>query len=167
MCSINGFNFKSEELIQKMVKATKHRGPDQEGFYLDDNISLGHARLSIIDLSEKGRQPLWNEDKTIAVICNGEIYNFKELRKELEQKGHQFFSHSDSEVIVHLYEELGEDCLRQLNGMFAFALYDKKKNKIVLARDRIGIKPLYYYFQNSRLIFSSEIKGILEHNVPR
>ena len=167
MCSINGFNFKEESLIKKMVEITHHRGPDQRDFYCDENVSLGHARLSIIDLSEKGRQPIWNENRTICVICNGEIYNFKEIRKELEAKGHKFFSNSDTEVILHLYEEKGEDCVKDLNGIFAFAIYDKNRNKLFLARDRVGIKPLYYYFQNNRLIFSSEIKAILSHPILR
>ncbi|MCP6718275.1 MAG: asparagine synthase (glutamine-hydrolyzing) [Patescibacteria group bacterium] len=167
MCSINGFNFKDEGLVKKMVEVTKHRGPDQEGFYCDENVSLGQARLSIIDLSEKGRQPIWNEDKSICVLCNGEIYNFKELRKELQAKGHRFFSHSDSEVILHLYEEKGERCVEDLNGIFAFVIFDKNKNKLFLARDRVGVKPLYYYFDGKRFIFSSEIKAILCHSVPK
>lgn len=176
MCSINGFNFKDEQLLKKMVQNTRHRGPDQEGFYWDNNVSLGQARLSIIDLSEKGRQPLWNEDKSIAVICDGEIYNFQEIRQDLQKKGHRFFSQSDSEVILHFYEEKGEKCLELLNGIFAFCIYDKKKNKLFLARDRFGVKPLYYYFDPSdavacegqgKFIFSSEIKGILTHPIKR
>ncbi len=167
MCSINGFNFKNKKLIKAMVDITKHRGPDQQGFYCGENVSLGHARLSIIDLSEKGRQPIWNEDKSICILCNGEIYNFKELRKELQVKGHRFFSHSDSEVILHLYEEKGERCVEDLNGIFAFVIFDKNKNKLFLARDRIGVKPLYYYFDGKRFIFSSEIKAILSHPIKR
>lgn len=167
MCSINGFNFSNRDLIEKMVKATKHRGPDDQGFFIDQNVSLGHARLSIIDLSEKGRQPLWNEDKTIAVICNGEIYNFRQLRRELEKEGHLFFSGSDSEVIVHLYEDKKEKTPQFLNGIFAFAVYNKKENCLFLARDGQGVKPLYYYFDNQRLIFSSEIKGLLVHPIKR
>jgi asparagine synthase (glutamine-hydrolysing) len=156
-----------------MVGLTHHRGPDQEGFYIDDGISLGHARLSIIDLSEKGRQPIWNEDKSICVLCNGEIYNFKELRSELEKEGHRFYSNSDSEVILHLYEKKGEKCVDDLNGIFAFAIFDKNKNKLFLARDRVGVKPLYYYFNPSapsgraKFIFSSEIKAIFTHPIPR
>lgn len=167
MCSINGFNFKDEGLVKKMVQVTKHRGPDQEGFYCGEDVSLGQARLSIIDLSEKGRQPIWNEDKSICVLCNGEIYNFKELRKELQAKGHRFFSHSASEVILHLYEEKGEKCVEGLNGIFAFVIFDKNKDKLFLARDRVGVKPLYYYFDGKRFIFSSEIKAILCHSVPK
>ncbi len=156
-----------------MIRLTEHRGPDDEGVYVDKNVSLGHSRLSIIDLSEKARQPIWNEDKSMCIICNGEIYNFQEIRKNLQEKGHQFYSRSDTEVILHLYEEKGEKCLEDLNGIFAFAIYDKNKNKLFLARDRIGVKPLYYYFNPSmnsgqaKFIFSSEIKAILVHPVPR
>lgn len=173
MCSINGFNFRDEILVKKMVDVTKHRGPDDEGIYIDNNISLGHARLSIIDLSERARQPLWNEDKSVCIIFNGEIYNFQELRKELEEKGHQFFSRSDTEVILHLYEDKKEKCLNDLNGIFTFAIYNKNNNELFLARDRIGVKPLYYYFDPSKslgqakFIFSSEIKAILSHSIPR
>ncbi|MAF42774.1 MAG: asparagine synthase (glutamine-hydrolyzing) [Parcubacteria group bacterium] len=167
MCSINGFNFQDEGLIRKMVDITRHRGPDQEGFYCGENISLGHARLSIIDLSEKARQPIWNEDKSICLICNGEIYNFQEIREGLQKKGHKFFSQSDSEVIIHLYEEKEEKCLEDLNGIFGFAIFDKNKDKIFLARDRIGVKPLYYYFDGKKFIFSSEIKAILVHPIKR
>jgi len=165
MCGINGFNFKDQKLIEKMNEKIKHRGPDDEGFYLDENVSLGHRRLSIIDLSEKGKQPLFNEDKSLCLIFNGEIYNFQELKKKL--KNHKFFSNTDSEVILHLYEEHKEDCLKYLNGIFAFAIYDIKNKELFLARDRIGAKPLYYYFFNEKLIFSSEIKAILEHNIKR
>ncbi|MCP6718835.1 MAG: asparagine synthase (glutamine-hydrolyzing), partial [Patescibacteria group bacterium] len=167
MCSINGFSFQDRDLIRKMVHTTKHRGPDQEGFYYGDNVSLGSARLSIIDLSEKGRQPIWNEDKSICVICNGEIYNYKEIRKDLKRKGHKFSSNSDTEVILHLYEEKGEKLLDDLNGIFAFAIFDRNINKLFLARDRFGVKPLYYFFDKGKLIFSSEIKAILSHSIPR
>ncbi|MFH1820682.1 MAG: asparagine synthase (glutamine-hydrolyzing) [Candidatus Nealsonbacteria bacterium] len=167
MCSINGFNFKDEQLVRKMVGQTKHRGPDDQGFYVDENVSLGHARLSIIDLSENARQPIWNEDNSLAIVFNGEIYNFKELREELQKRGHKFRSFSDTEVILHLYEEKKEQCLKELNGIFAFAIYDKNKKELFLARDRIGVKPLYYYFDNKKFIFSSEIKGILTHPVAR
>lgn len=167
MCSINGFNFKDEGLIQKMMTLTEHRGPDDRGFYIDDNISLGHDRLSIIDLSEKARQPLWNEDKSAAIIFNGEIYNYRELRDDLLKKGHRFYSQSDTEVILHLWEDKAEKCLNDLNGIFAFAIYDKKNQKIFLARDRGGVKPLYYYFDGQKFIFSSEIKAILAHPILR
>lgn len=167
MCAINGFNFKNEILIKKMIYATKHRGPDDEGYFCGDDVSLGNARLSIIDLSENGRQPIWNEDKTICIVLNGEIYNFKELREGLEERGHKFFSGTDTEVIVHLYEDYGKKCVDFLNGIFAFAIWDKNKKILFLARDRVGVKPLYYYFDGKKFIFSSEIKAILEHPIDR
>ena len=167
MCGINGFNFQDERLIKEMVGATRHRGPDQEGFYCDNKVSLGHARLSIIDLSDNARQPLWNEDGSLCIIFNGEIYNFQELKKQLLERGHKFRSLSDTEVILHLYEDKGTDCIKELNGIFAFAVYNKNTGELFLARDRIGVKPLYYYFNNGKLVFSSEIKGILAHPIPR
>lgn len=150
-----------------MIGATKHRGPDDEGYFCDENVSLGNARLSIIDLSERGRQPIWNEDKTICVILSGEIYNFKELRGVLEKKGHAFCSDTDTEVLVHLYEEHRERCVDFLNGIFAFAVWDKNKEELFLARDRAGVKPVYYYYDGKNFIFSSEIKAILTHPVKR
>ena len=173
MCGINGFNFRDKDLIGKMNQRIQHRGPDQDGIFLDDNISLGHRRLSIIDLSEKGRQPMFNEDKSLCLIFNGEIYNFQELRTVLEKNGHRFQSKTDSEVILHLYEEHREKCLKFLNGIFAFAVWDIKNKELFLARDRIGVKPLYYYWDPSnssgqaKFIFSSEIKAILEHKIKR
>ena len=164
MCGICGFNWKDEELIKRMNDRIVHRGPDQDGIYCDDEVSLGHRRLSIIDLSEHGRQPMYNEDKSICLIFNGEIYNFPELREILLQKGHTFSSNSDSEVIIHAYEEYGTGVLDKLRGMFAFALYDVKEKTLLLARDRIGNKPLYYYHKkgNQKLVFASEIKAIIE-----
>lgn len=174
MCGINGFNFNQPKLIEKMNQRIKHRGPDQEGFYCDDNFSLGHVRLSIIDVSEQARQPLFNEDKSLALVFNGEIYNFQELREKLEKKGHVFRSKSDSEVVLHLFEDYGQESLKLLNGIFAFAILNIGKKELFLARDRIGIKPLYYYFdpstssgQAGKFIFSSEIKAILEHPLMR
>jgi len=175
MCGINGFNFNNRDLIERMNKKIQHRGPDGEGFYLDDNISLGHRRLSIIDLSENGKQPMFNEDKSLCLIFNGEIYNFEELRSNLKTKGHRFFSNTDSEVILHLFEDHKEDCVKFLNGIFAFAIWDIKNKELFLARDRIGVKPLYYYHgpsissgQTKKLfVFSSEIKAILEHDIKR
>jgi len=167
MCAINGLNFKDEGLIRKMVESTRHRGPDQEGYFCDEDVSLGSARLSIIDLSERGRQPIWNEDKTVCVILNGEIYNFKELKEDLKKRGHIFYSDTDTEVLVHLYEDHGKKCLDFLNGIFAFAIWDKKRKELFLARDRVGVKPLYYYFNGKNFIFSSEIKAILEHPIKR
>lgn len=162
MCGICGINWNDAPLIEKMTKSIAHRGPDQQGLYNDDHCSLGHSRLSIIDLSEQGRQPMFNEDGTVCLVFNGEIYNYLELRKTLLDKGHQFSGNSDSEVIVHAYEEYGTDCVHHLRGMFAFAIYHIPEKKLFIARDRIGIKPLYYYHKNDRFIFASEIKAILE-----
>ena len=162
MCGICGFNWNDETLIRRMNDQLAHRGPDQDGVFCTDQVSLGHRRLSIIDLSEHGRQPMFNEDKTLCLVFNGEIYNFQELRDTLSGKGHSFSSNSDSEVILHAYEEYGTGVLDKLRGMFAFALYDGKDDTLFLARDRIGIKPLYYYHKNNRLVFASEIKAILE-----
>lgn len=167
MCGIIGFNWDDRKLLKKMMASIKHRGPDDSGSYTDKNISLGHQRLSIIDLSKKGKQPMTNEDGTLQIVFNGEIYNYKILKKELEKKGHKFYTGTDTEVIVHAYEEYGEDCVKHFNGMFAFAIYDSRDKSIFLARDRIGIKPLYYYYENGKLIFASEIKAILEHNIKR
>lgn len=151
-----------------MTDTMRHRGPDQSGCFCADGVSLGHRRLSIIDLSENARQPLSNEDGTVQLVFNGEIYNFAELRPELEAKGHRFRSHTDSEVIVHAYEEYGADCVHKFRGMFAFAVWDANKRVLFAARDRIGIKPLYYTWHNGRLIFASEMKAILEvPEVPR
>ena len=188
MCGINGFfaygsprneaggsasGRNNRKLIEKMNDKIKHRGPDDEGVYLDNHISLGHQRLSIIDLSKKGKQPIFNEDKSFCIIFNGEIYNFQELRKDLEERGHKFRSKTDSEVVLHLYEDYREKCLEMLNGIFAFAIWDIRQRKLFLARDRIGVKPLYYYWNPStgsrqaKFIFSSEIKAILEHDIKR
>lgn len=164
MCGICGFNWEDKELLREMTNTLQHRGPDGEGHYSDKNISLGHRRLSIIDLSNDGKQPMCNEDGSVWLTFNGEIYNFQELRTILEQKGHQFKSNTDSEVIIHSYEEWGEECLNKFNGMFAFAIYDQNKKRLFLARDRLGIKPLYYYWNNNEFIFASEIKSILAHN---
>jgi len=163
MCGICGFNWKDEKMCRNMTNALKHRGPDDEGFYFDNDISLGHRRLSIIDI-KTGHQPIYNENKTICIIYNGEIYNYLELRKELESK-HKFYTNTDTEVILHAYEEWGKNCLNKFNGMWAFCIYDKNKNILFLARDRFGIKPLYYYFKDGRFIFASEIKAILECNI--
>lgn len=150
----------------KMNETTKHRGPDETNFWLDENISLGHNRLSIIDLSPKAGQPMCDEKMELIIVFNGEVYNFKELRKELEKK-YNFKSQSDTEVILYAYKEWGVDCVNKFNGIFAFAIWDAVKKILFLARDRMGIKPLYYYYDGRKLIFSSEIKGILEHDVPR
>ena len=165
MCGISGFNWADKDLIKKMTDAISHRGPDAEGYFTDKGISLGHRRLSIIDLSSKGNQPMFNDDNTLVIVFNGEIYNFKDIKKELSGKGYKFKNNTDTEVIIKGYEEYGEKICSKLDGMFAFAIWDKKKRKLFLARDRIGKKPLYYYLDNSRLIFSSEIKSILKAKV--
>jgi asparagine synthase (glutamine-hydrolysing) len=160
MCGIVGFNWNDKGLIKDMIKEITHRGPDDSGFYTDKKFSLGFRRLSIVDLSKKANQPMYNEDKTIVLVFNGEIYNFKILRKELEREGHNFISDSDTEVIIHGYEQYGERIFSLLDGMFALAILDLKNRKLLLARDRIGIKPLYYYHKE-KFIFASEIKSIL------
>ncbi len=143
-----------------MCQTIVHRGPDDEGIYVQGSVGLGMRRLSIIDLSG-GHQPIHNEDETIWIVFNGEIYNFPELRHDLESRGHRFYTHTDTEVIVHLYEEMGTACVQKLRGMFAIALYDQKRNSLLLARDRLGIKPLHYALHNGQLFFGSEIKTIL------
>ncbi|NWJ29672.1 asparagine synthase (glutamine-hydrolyzing) [Marine Group I thaumarchaeote] len=161
MCGICGFTWDDQNLIRIMGDKIKHRGPEQEGFYIDEHVSLCCERLKILDLSETAKQPQHNEDSSIWVVLNGEIYNFRELRKKLETN-HKFYTNSDTEVILHAYEEYGEDCLNHLNGMFAFAIWDIKKKKLFLARDRLGVKPLFYCNVNGNLLFSSEIKSILQ-----
>lgn len=165
MCGIAGIVACNDELVdpaslRRMCQTLVHRGPDDEGYYLRGPVGLGMRRLSVIDLST-GQQPIHNEDESIRVTCNGEIYNCIELRQELESRGHRFYTHSDVEVIVHLYEEFGSDCITRLRGMFALALYDEPGQKLLLARDRFGKKPLHYAFHEGRLLFGSEIKAIL------
>ena len=155
--SLNNSSKINEALIRQMCSALTHRGPDDEGVYIGSRIGLGHRRLSIIDLSPAGHQPMSNEDGSVWIVLNGEIYNFPELREALEKKGHIFRSHSDTEVILHLYEDKGVDCLRDLRGMFAFTIWDEKKKRLFIARDRAGKKPLYYIFRGNTLIFASEI----------
>ncbi|KPJ61628.1 MAG: hypothetical protein AMJ46_00585 [Latescibacteria bacterium DG_63] len=161
IAGVDGRGSETLETLRRMVEVMRHRGPDDEGFYCDEHIGLGHARLSIIDV-ELGRQPMTNEDESLWVVFNGEIYNYVELRKELLEKGHTFRTRSDTEVILHSYEEYGESFVHHFNGMFAFALWDKGERKLLLARDRIGIKPLYYAEEGSRFLFASEIKALLE-----
>jgi asparagine synthase (glutamine-hydrolysing) len=146
--------------VHRMCQTIVHRGPDDEGVYAQGPIGLGMRRLSIIDLAG-GHQPIHNEDQTVWVVFNGEIYNFPELRSELEDRGHRFYTHSDTEVIVHLYEEMGADCVKKLRGMFAIALYDQRRERLLLARDRLGKKPLHYALHGGRIFFGSEIKTIL------
>lgn len=167
MCGICGYySFKREltkdlpSLIKKMTITLKHRGPDEEGYFCSKNIALGHRRLSIIDL-KGGQQPIYNEDKTKIIIFNGEIYNYKEIQQNLKSKGHSFTTNSDTETILHLYEDIGKECVKKLRGMFAFVIYDKKKHSIFAARDRLGIKPFYYSFKEGEFIFGSEIKALL------
>jgi asparagine synthase (glutamine-hydrolysing) len=163
MCGICGLTWSDSDLIRKMGNKIKHRGPEQEGFFVDEHVSLCCERLKILDLRETAKQPQHNEDSTIWVVLNGEIYNFRELREKLEYN-HTFYTNSDTEVILHAYEEYGENCLEHLNGMFAFAIWDTQKKKLFLARDRLGVKPLYYSLINDDLLFSSEIKSILQHD---
>lgn len=149
-----------EQTVHQMCQAIVHRGPDDEGIFVKNGVGLGMRRLSIIDISG-GHQPVFNEDRTVWVVYNGEIYNFPELRRDLESRGHRFYTNCDTEVIVHLYEDMGAECVQKLRGMFAFALYDEKRRKLLMARDRLGKKPLHYALANGRLLFGSEIKSIL------
>lgn len=158
--SLDGKPVRFEEL-RSMCAALHHRGPDEDGFHLDSGVGLGMRRLKIIDL-ETGRQPVHNEDGTIWVVFNGEIYNFKEVREELEARGHRFHTATDTEAIVHLYEDHDTGCVEKMRGMFAFALWDQRRRRLLIARDRLGIKPLYYAEIAGRLIFASELKAILQ-----
>ena len=166
MCGICGkLNFErskpvNPELLRRMSSLLQHRGPDGTGEYFSGPVALGHRRLSIIDLST-GDQPMSNEDGTVWVVYNGEIYNFRELREELRAKGHRFKSQSDTEVILHMYEEMGDECVTRFRGMFSFALWDDAKQHLLLARDRVGVKPLYYANTGESLLFGSEIKSLL------
>lgn len=172
MCGFCGFVIKNNntgdrnnEILKKMTEVLAHRGPDSSGdcYLKTDKITVGlaHHRLSIIDLSEKGNQPIWNENKSVSMVFNGEIYNYKELTAGLKEKGHKFHSQTDTEVIIHLYEDIGDKCLDKLDGMFAFALWDQKNGRLLLARDRMGIKPAFYSFKNGNFYFASEIKALL------
>ena len=154
-------------IVKGMTDALIHRGPDDEGYYQDEQAILGMRRLSIIDL-QTGQQPIANETGDVWVVYNGEIYNFHQLRLELEQRGHKFKTHSDTEIIVHAYEEYGAECVQRFNGMFALAVWDARANRLFLARDRVGIKPLYYWVDGNRLVFGSELKALIAHpDVPR
>jgi asparagine synthase (glutamine-hydrolysing) len=173
MCGITGiYHYASEEpvnevVLRRMTEVVAHRGPDDHGFHLTARVGLGHRRLSIIDVAG-GHQPIFNEDGTIAIIFNGEIYNYRELQRLVESRGHYLRTRSDTETIVHLYEEFGEECVKMLRGMFAFALWDERRRKMLLARDRLGKKPLYYAARDGRFIFGSEIKSLLEDpHLPR
>lgn len=174
MCGIVGkWNYQTgapveQALIQGMARKLVHRGPDDEGFYIQGALGLGFRRLAIIDLSPAGNQPMSNEDGTVWIIFNGEIYNYQELRPDLERRGHKFRSRTDTETIIHLYEEYGEQCVQRLRGMFAFAIWDSRKEQLFLARDRVGKKPLKYYLGPDGIVFASELKAILaDPSVPR
>ncbi|MBR3673372.1 MAG: asparagine synthase (glutamine-hydrolyzing) [Clostridia bacterium] len=167
MCGFVGFMDKlNQEEKQKSIKLMAdriiHRGPDEEGYYVDDDVALGHRRLSIIDLSN-GKQPMFNEDGSIAVVYNGEIYNFQEIREDLVNKGHSFKTNSDTEILVHGYEEYKEELFNKLRGMFAFVVYDMKNKELIGVRDYFGIKPFYYYNDGKTFMFGSEIKSFLDH----
>lgn len=168
MCGIVGFvslkeSLANRELLERMNRAIVHRGPDEDGFYVGESVALAMRRLAIIDL-KGGQQPIFNSDKTKAIVYNGEVYNFRELRADLEKLGHKFYTNCDTEVIVHLYERYGTDCVKHLRGMFAFAIWDTREKSLFLARDRVGKKPLLYSHQSSGdLIFGSEFQALLQH----
>jgi asparagine synthase (glutamine-hydrolysing) len=173
MCGISGiFHYANDEpvselILRRMTDTLHHRGPDDEGFYLQSRAGLGHRRLSIIDVAG-GHQPIFNEDGSVAIVFNGEIYNYQELARHVEDRGHRLQTRSDTETIVHLYEEYGEACVPMLRGMFAFAIWDARNNRMMLARDRVGKKPLYYADCDGRLIFGSELKSVIANpRVPR
>ncbi len=172
MCGIAGFidlernRDSAEQLIDCMCKVIRHRGPDDQGVWVGEGVALGMRRLSIIDLAG-GHQPIFNEDRSVLVVFNGEIYNYLELQKELQERGHHFQTNSDTEAIVHAYDEYGDDCVKHLRGMFTFALWDRKRQRLLAARDRFGKKPFNYYWDGQKLIFGSEIKSILEAGIPR
>ena len=166
MCGIvgllnrNASNPISEQALRQMLAMVRHRGPDQFGIYLDGQVGLGSARLSIIDVSS-GQQPITNETEDLWIVFNGEIYNYPTLRSQLETRGHHFTTQSDTEVVLHLFEEQGPNCLSLLNGQFAIAIWDSKKGRLFLARDRVGIRPLFYTLTDGTFIFGSEMKAIL------
>lgn len=167
MCGITGIHERGGRqvdpvIVAGMLDAIIHRGPDDEGTHLDEGVALGARRLSIIDLPS-GHQPISNEDGSVTVAFNGEIYNYRALRERLSRAGHSFRTQGDTEVLVHLYEELGEECVHELEGMFTFALWDRRQRRLLLARDRLGVKPLYYSHADERLLFASEIKSLLRH----
>lgn len=168
MCGIVGFVNKQNNridrgILERMNEAIVHRGPDEDGFYVNENVALAMRRLAIIDLSG-GQQPIYNQDKTKTIVFNGEIYNFQEIRADLEKRGHQFYTRCDTEIIIHLYDEYGADCVNHLRGMFAFAIWDTQEKSLFVARDRVGKKPLLYSHQpNGNLIFGSEFRALLAH----
>ena len=163
MCGINGIIYKKGmpdiHEIQNMNSAIQHRGPDDSGIYKFKNILLGHVRLSILDLSKNGKQPMSNDGR-YWIVFNGEIYNFNEIKKKLESKGHKFFSNTDTEVILNAYKEWGYKSFESFNGMWSFCILDQKEKKLIISRDRYGVKPCYIFSNNDKIIFSSEIKGV-------
>src|SRR5919197_54624 len=167
MCGIGGVLYRDREravrreVLERMCRSILHRGPDDEGIFVDRNVGLGMRRLNVIDLVT-GHQPISNEDGHIWIVFNGEIYNYRDLREELEKKGHRFATNTDTKTIVHAYEEYGIDCIENFNGMFAFAIWDRRDQTLVLARDRLGVKPLYYFLNDDCLVFGSELKSLLE-----
>ncbi len=169
MCGICGFFSKRANLgkdsLEKMNASQAHRGPDDSGLFFREGVGLGHKRLSVIDLSPKAHQPMFNEDQSLVVVFNGTIFNFRELREGLLKKGHRFLSQSDTEVLIHLYEEKKEEMLKDLKGQFAFAIWDVRERRMFLARDRLGIKPLYYIRQGETFLFASEVKSVLASGV--
>src|SRR5256886_3936727 len=172
MCGIAGFinaehsRDDAEQLIDRMCQIIRHRGPDDQGTWVGEGVALGSRRHSIIDVAG-GHQPIFNEDQSILIVFNGEIYNYHELQKELQERGHHFTTNCDTEAIVHAYEEYGDDCVKHLRGMFTFAIWGRKRQRLLAARDRFGKKPLNYYWDGQRLVFGSEIKSILEAGIPR
>lgn len=150
----------NRDALRVMNSRIAHRGPDDQGFFFEENVGFAMRRLSIVDV-QNGHQPLSNEDGDVWIVFNGEIYNHSDLRKELESKGHRYRSSSDTETIVHAYEEFGRDCVTRLRGMFAFAIWDRRKRTLFAARDRLGIKPFYYSWDRRHFLFGSEIKAIL------
>ena len=162
VCHLNGEPV-SRAVLERMTNLLRHRGPDDEGYHMEGPVGLGNRRLAIIDLTPAAHQPMGNETGTVVLVYNGELYNFQELRGELERTGHRFQSRSDTEVIVHAYEQWGEACLDRFNGHFAFAIWDSQKQRLFLARDRYGVRPLYYYGDGSKFLFASEVKAILAH----
>src|SRR5438445_3581336 len=170
MCGITGWvnldesnlNNHTESVLHSMCERIVHRGPDSEGIWMDDTVALGMRRLSIIDL-KTGDQPLYSWDKSIITMVNGELYNYREVRADLEKRGHRFVTQTDVEIVPHLYQEYGDDFVDHINGMFAISLWDTRKRKLILARDRFGEKPLYYGVFDGKLIYASEPKALLAH----
>jgi asparagine synthase (glutamine-hydrolysing) len=167
MCGIAGFattepGHKPRALLERMTDAIRHRGPDDSGVFQDEFASLGHRRLSIVDLA-LGRQPICNESRDVWIVFNGEIFNHADLRPALEKEGHRYSTNSDTETIIHAYEQYGPECVEKLRGMFAFAIWDRRRRTLFCARDRMGKKPFYYYWDGQLFAFASEIKALFEH----